>query len=127
MGAVICGSGYMDKSVLEKISDVYLSFANRLWENGTVCIPSNFNNMSQEEKRNYANNIQSILKYMIVDNQFETLFSWSWNEMYNHYSFEKWLSDEVINRFDKIQKQHKTTAWEYFVNKLKELKDRKQA
>ena len=126
MGAVVCESGYMDKSVLEKISDVYLSFANRLWENGKVCIPSNFTNMNQEEKRNYANNIQSILKYMIVDNQFETLFSWSWNEMYDNLPFEKWLSNEV-NRLNKIQKQHKTTVWEHFVNKLKELKDRKQA
>ena len=126
MGAVVCGSGYMDKSVLEKISDIYLSFANRLWENGTVCIPSNFTNMNQEEKRNYADNIQSILRYMIVDNQFETLFSWSWNEMYDHLPFEKWLSNEV-NRLNKIQKRHKTTVWEHFVNKLKESKDQKQA
>ena len=82
--------------------------------------------MNQEEKRNYADNIQSILRYMIVDNQFKTLFSWSWNEMYDHLPFEKWLSNEV-NRLKKKKKQHKTTVWEHFVNKLKELKDRKQA
>ena len=125
MGAVV-REVYMDKSILERIMDIYVTFTNRLWEDGSVCIPNNLNDMSLKEKREYADSILRKLEYLISDNQFYTLFSWSWNERYEHLTFEQWLTDEVNNRLIETKEQSNPTVFDNIVNKLSKWKDRKR-
>lgn len=109
-------------NVLEEIAKVYVLFGNKAWES-SVYIPDNFEALTDIEKANYRKNTQIFLKRMIDTDLFYTLFSWGFNEIYEHESFETWLKKNIYFEHKRLS-QITPTFVQRIKNKLRKQKEK---
>ncbi len=112
----------MDKCILERIADEALNFSNgRYKTESSIYKIENFKKKIDADDEYRITIHKKLLEMLKHPN--DILYEWAWNEAYFHYSFEKWLYDELT--FVPVDFS-KPPILKGFVNKVRKWKIQKQ-